>query len=113
MISVNVQLGDIEHKIKQATEFAQYALDQQVIKDCNYYIPMDTGSLERSALQSSQAGQIVWDTPYAEKLYYNPQYNFSKDKNPHARGLWFEEAKSVHGSEWVNVAEKAVKEHLG
>lgn len=112
MFNVNVQMGDIAGKVNNATSFAQYALDQQVIKDCNYYIPFDTGNLERSALQSSQPGQIVWDTPYAKRLYYNPQFNFSTDKNPNARGMWFDEAKAVHSNEWTAVAQRAVTDRL-
>lgn len=111
---VNVQLGDIAGKIQKATEFSQFALDQQVIKDSNYYVPLDTGTLQRSVLTNSQIGkgEIVWDTPYAKRLYYNPQYNFSKDLNPNARGLWFDQAKAVHGNEWTAVAQKAVKEYI-
>ena len=33
---------------------------------------------------------IVSDTPYARRLYFHPEYNFKKDKNPNAGGLWFE-----------------------
>lgn len=30
------------------------------------------------------------DTDYARRLYYHPEYNFRHDKNPNARGEWFE-----------------------
>jgi hypothetical protein len=114
-IKVNVELNNLPQKVEQAKQFAQFALDQQVIKDCNYYVPMDTGNLQRSVFTASNIGQgeIVWDSPYAKNLYYNPQFNFSKDKNPHARGMWFDQAKAVHGKDWTEVAEKAVKQHLG
>lgn len=33
---------------------------------------------------------IVSDTPYARRLYFNPEYNFFQGENPHAGGEWFE-----------------------
>ena len=33
---------------------------------------------------------LVHATPYARRLYYHPEYGFSKDENPNARGKWFE-----------------------
>ncbi|MEJ9158601.1 minor capsid protein, partial [Bacillus cereus] len=48
MIRVNIQMDTqaIESKVLKATEKAQFALDQQVLKDSNYFIPKDTGELE-------------------------------------------------------------------
>lgn len=110
MLSFNTKV-DIDHsklklKTKKSKDLAQFALDQQVLKDSNYYAPEDIKTLQRSALLHSRIGQghIQWKTPYARRLYYNPQYNFSKDKNPNAQGLWFEVAKAMHGKEWANVA---------
>lgn len=34
--------------------------------------------------------RIVSDTPYARKLYFHPEYNFDKSKNPNASGRWFD-----------------------
>lgn len=28
--------------------------------------------------------------PYPRRLYFHPEYNFRKDKNPKAGGMWFE-----------------------
>ncbi|MGH1117209.1 minor capsid protein, partial [Bacillus paranthracis] len=55
---------------------------------------------------------LVWNTPYARRLYYNPHYNFSKDENPYASGLWFELAKSRFISEWVALVEREYKNNL-
>ena len=30
------------------------------------------------------------DTPYARRVYLHPEYNFKKNKNPNAQGMWFE-----------------------
>lgn len=89
---------------------AQAALDVQVIKDSNIFCPEHEGTLRDSALLNSSIGSgiVKWVTPYAARLYYNPQYNFSKDKNPNARGKWFEEAKARNKSEWLKIAKAAL-----
>lgn len=110
---LNIQLNAaaVIDKAKKAVEKAQVVLDEQVLKDSNFYIPKDTGELERSGVRSSVIGKgsIVWDTPYARRLYYNPQYNFSKDSNPNAQGLWFEAAKASFLTDWVRITEQAYR----
>lgn len=78
--SVNLELGNIQQRVEEAVGAGQKQLDQEVLKGSNYFIPKDTGELERSGVRASQIGKgkIIWDQPYARKLYYNPQYNFSK-----------------------------------
>lgn len=65
--------------------------------DCEYNgMPRDTGALQNESTfvdysNSSQGScSIVSDTPYARRLYYHPEYQFSKDENPNARGKWYE-----------------------
>lgn len=58
-------------------------------------VPFDQGTLEGSGFvddSQSQQGQVavVFDTPYARRLYWHPEYNFRTDKNPHARGRWMD-----------------------
>ena len=50
-------------------------------------MPRDTGALQNESTfvdysNSSQGScSIVSDTPYARRLYYHPEYQFSKDEN--------------------------------
>lgn len=55
-------------------------------------VPKDTGALEESAVTGAEGnkGYISYNTPYARRLYYNPQYNFRQDKNPNAQGRWLD-----------------------
>lgn len=59
-------------------------------------LPFDTGNLQnRSAnVQTKEKDKgvvsITHDTPYARRLYFHPEYNFKKDKNPNAGGMWYE-----------------------
>lgn len=59
-------------------------------------MPMDTGHLQNTAtfVDDSKAQQglvrVVSDTPYARRLYFHPELDFRKDKNPNAGAMWFE-----------------------
>ncbi|MHB8061257.1 MAG: hypothetical protein ACYDG2_01280, partial [Ruminiclostridium sp.] len=34
--------------------------------------------------------RISYDTPYARRLYWHPEYNFRTDKNASAQGKWLQ-----------------------
>lgn len=110
-ISVEVDFRGLYKKTEQAERRIRYAVTEQVVKDSNFFAPQDTGALMRSALMASnyETGQAIWDVPYASKLYWNPQFNFSRDVNPNAGGLWFETAKSMALADWINIAKGEVK----
>ena len=41
---------------------------------------------------NSKQGKVSLNTstPYARRMYFHPEYNFSKEENPNARGNWYE-----------------------
>ncbi|WP_281659125.1 minor capsid protein [Halobacillus sp. Cin3] len=118
MLNTNVNIdfnsSAVTRKVNRATKKAQYVFDDQVLKDSNFFIPADQWILRDSSLRASDigGGQLTWDTPYARRLYYNPQFNFDKDKNPSAGGLWFEFAKSIYYDDWVRLANDEVNKNL-
>ena len=46
--------------------------------------------------------EVASSTPYARRLYYHPEYNFSKEENPNAGAEWF--APWAEGGDRENVA---------
>lgn len=104
-VKVDYNFSGLVKNTKKRKDEARFALTEQVVKDSNYYVPRDTGELMVSSLIASdfEEGKAVWDTPYARKLYWNPDFNFSKDVNPNARGMWFEEAKSNRLRHWRKI----------
>ena len=79
-------------------------------------MPRDTGNLQNestfvdySRVERGTAS-IVSNTPYARRLYYHPEYDFSTEENPNARGKWFE--PWMKGGEHEDFARKAYKEFL-
>jgi hypothetical protein len=89
---------------------AQAKLDVQIIKDSNFFCPLDEGDLQNSAMIASKIGEgeLVWDEPYARKQYYEAP-NKSKDKNPNARMKWVEAAKVVCLEAWQALIQKEIK----
>ena len=92
--------ADIEAKARQV----QAPLDALIMADSNYFCPIKTGTLQKSAIINSRlgSGELVWKTPYARRQYYEyskPPYQ----PNPNACGRWFEAAKARWLEKWVNL----------
>lgn len=104
-----VDLG-LASKIAAIEKTVHLALDEQVLKDSNRYVPYQDGDLHDSALAASNIGkgEIIWDTPYARRRYYEPA-SLSKTPNPQASTQWFEVAKSRHLDDWIRVAQATLK----
>ena len=81
---------------------AQTFVDSEVIRYCDPKVPFETGKLKDSALAASVIGQgtIVYDTPYARRMYYNPQYNFNEA--PERGAYWFERTMAEHKEDIVS-----------
>ena len=81
-------------------------LSEQVLKDSNFYARMDTGAMIDSSQTASdfKAGKLVWDTPYARKVYYTGSP--SKDRNPNASLMWAHTAKNAKNKDWQKLAQK-------
>jgi len=90
---------------------AQSWLDNEVLKDSDPYVPMDTGNLRNSGISGTKlgSGEVVYNAPYARRMYYGVHFNFSKDKHPKACAQWFEKAKAANKSEWEKGAEKIIR----
>jgi len=57
-------------------------------------MPFDEGTLQnvQTSTEVRHNGvRINHDTPYATRLYFNPQYNFDTTINANAGGLWWED----------------------
>lgn len=69
-------------------------------------VPKDSGELERSGfvdLSKLDDGitYINFDTPYARRLYWHPEYNFKQDKNTNAQGKWMQSYIDGDNKEFV------------
>ena len=98
--------SDIERKIHQQQKY----FDAMILQDSNFFCPIKTGTLQKSAIINSRlgSGELVWKTPYARRQYYEyskPPYQ----PNPNACGKWFEAAKARWLEKWVRFVNERIK----
>ena len=85
-------IGALEKNAVKALEMTADALLSE-IKNAQV-MPFDTGNLQNESTftddSQSERGVITLSssTPYARRLYYHPEYNFSRKENSAAGGEW-------------------------
>jgi hypothetical protein len=101
---------------------ALFACQEQIITDCNYYARKNTGVMiatsrtrgvapvmnEDTSHVDGLALYVVWDTPYAKKVYYTGTP--LTDKNPNASLLWAEKAAKQWRGDWAKILTKGMAE---
>lgn len=105
-VKVNIKLypekiGMLEKASKQAFEMTVEAVLSDIVTSA--VVPKDTGVLEESGFTviKDAVGEIIFDTPYARRLYWHPEYNFRHDKNVNAQGKWMETYIDGPKKQWI------------
>lgn len=94
---INLNFG----KIRQLSKTAQTALEQTTDEfltevENAEVMPFDTGNLQNESTFADYSGsangttKIISSTPYARRLYFHPEYNFSTKEHTNAQGKWLE-----------------------
>lgn len=107
---LEMQVPKVVNRFSPRYAQAQKMLDNEVIKDTEPYVPMRTGMLARSGQIGSVlgSGKVVYNAPYARRLYYGAHFNFSKDAHPLASAHWFEKSKAVNQKKWLDTVERII-----
>lgn len=132
-VSFNFDVSGILDSIEQANREAIEVMGEQVLADSNKLAPWGEHDLIDSSLNNSdlENGIIVWDTPYAQYLYYGvlmvgkeshsswakrgekkevktpeQMLNFAQD-HQNSQMLWYEKAKDIHLDKWITAYQKA------
>ncbi len=102
-IDIQINTAALLGKFEKRKEASQVYLYNVVMITTQQYIPMIIASLARSLQIATKPGegQVLYDTPYARKLYYGEAMDFAKDKHPKATAKWLEASKAVHLKDWV------------
>ena len=107
---INTQscIGRFSKKYSAAQKF----LDSEVLRDSAPYVPMRIGNLMKSGATGTVigSGKVVYNAPYAKRMYYGVSFHFSKDKHPQACAQWFEKAKAAKKDAWLKGVNKIMKE---
>ncbi|MBR1713494.1 MAG: minor capsid protein [Treponema sp.] len=110
-VKVNFNAQSESARLAGAVHRAQMKLDSQVLADSNYYCPLYTGTLQKSAIINTVlgSGEIVWRTPYAREQYYGLNFDHSKSNNLNACAMWFEAAKARKEKDWIRLVESEIE----
>lgn len=97
-VKVTVKLDTAKIKgLEKASKQAFKQTCEAILSDIrtSAVVPHEHGTLEDSGfVDTSQienmVASIIYDTPYARRLYWHPEYNFRRDKNANAGGKWMQ-----------------------
>lgn len=90
----NAKLRQINNASIESLVLTGEALKDNLIQ--SQTMPFDTGTMQNQQTfvdtsdKNSGSVSVITDAPQARKLYFHPEYNFKKNNNPNAGGLWFE-----------------------
>ena len=106
-VKISINKFAVLKRIKNGTDSARALTTESVKKYSDPYTPRDKGDLMETAQVDTKEGTIIYNQPYAKKLWLGADYNFSKDKNPQATFKWCEKAVNDHRKELDKIAQKA------
>lgn len=86
----NIKINGLEKASKQAFEMTVEAVLSDI--KTSAVVPKETSTLEDNGFTQikDMVASIIFDTPYARRLYWHPEYNFRTDKNINAQGKWMQ-----------------------
>lgn len=102
------RLKAIDAAARRSLEKTGEALHTEVVQA--QVMPRDTGHMQNDSTfvdtsrSASGVVTLVTQTPYARRLYFHPEYNFSKVENPNAQGRWLEPWISGDKKDWCRKA---------
>ena len=102
--------AEIKADLEATTRQVQAPLDALILQDSNFFCPIKTGTLQKSAIINSRigSGELVWRTPSARRLYYEYEKP-AHQANPNACAKWFEAAKARWLEKWVRFVNERIK----
>lgn len=123
----------VKSRLSNQTKMAKRLLKSEIVKDTEKFVPMQSGYLKNSIMQSLQSDDdfIVYNTPYARFLYYGyvmigrithrpwarrGETKIKTDKklsfgkvHPLACSNWFERSKSLYKDNWLKISKKVYR----
>lgn len=89
---------------------AQKFVDSEVLRLCEPYIPLLTGTLIKSGILGTDvgSGEVAWIAPYAKAQYYKGRAPGTSNFGPLRGRFWYERMKEVKGKQIIDGAKKLV-----
>lgn len=101
-----------KYKLDAAVNRAFFAAREQILNDCNEYVRVDQGTTRDTAYTevSNNTLTLVWDTPYAKRIYYTGKP--SKNINRKASLRWAAVAALKYKKNWANLIKQGLEDNL-
>ena len=105
-IRLDMDVRKVLGRLQKRLDDALPLIANEVRSDCNRYVRVDQSTMRQSSYTASDLanGKIIWNTPYAKRMYYTGTP--SKDVNAEASLRWCETAKEKHAQEWLALAQR-------
>lgn len=102
------ELAAFDKSLDRALNKAADEIEQR-LKEAEV-VPKKSGALEASQniVVMGNRLTISYSSPYANRLYFHPEYNFSREQNSNAQGRWLEAVFS--DTELANIYANGYKE---
>lgn len=112
MVRLESNVSEFVERFQGLAEKARYLMASQVLADANKHARMDTGEMILSSQRASDLpkGLIVWDTPYAKRVYFTGTP--STDRNPDAELMWVHVARDRYGKDWIAMLENLARKEI-
>lgn len=104
--SIIKYIDNLEKSIKDVETKRQ--IGELVLNTVRPYMPYDTGNLDKNSYVDAN-GTIIFDTPYAHRLYEGVEFNFKKEKHPMACAKWLEVGVAFNSSYILYNTEEIIK----
>ncbi len=107
-LTIKTNKRAIKARVRTACAEARRVISNEFLKDSNKYARHDTGEMIKSSIRSSNIdeGELIWDTPYARRVYYRGTP--STDKNPNASLQWARRAHMENKKKYKKMLEKTI-----
>ncbi|MCM3110682.1 minor capsid protein [Lederbergia lenta] len=104
MVNVKIDLSKARQKLSQGNvDRGRYSLANQALADMNPFVPKDDNILRQTGHVSGNGEEVIWNTPYAARLFYMYMYNYT---TPGTGPRWDLKAKSMFISDWIDAFKK-------
>ena len=105
-IRLEMDVRKVAGRLQKQLDDALPLIASEVRSDCNRYVRVDQSTMKQSSYTASdlRSGKIVWNTPYAKRMYYTGTPSTNVNANASLR--WCEKAKEQHAQTWLETAQK-------
>lgn len=95
-VSTRLRFAEVTAEIEERITLGKNRAAEAALVDSLEEVPVDLGTLRSSGTVELADGiddpaMVVYDTPYAARLHEHPEYEFSQEANPGAKGKYLED----------------------